>query len=321
MKSVLLIVSVLFCLKINAQAPNLHWKYQDDGKSYQEDRGQCIAFDPSGNVITAGYVESGCTNIDIVVTKYGPTGDTLWSVTYDGSGTYGEEDYPTAIAVDANGDIYVTGETELAGFFYAVTLRYNSNGNRIWANRYLTAESTGNDIDVDSSGNVYICGFSKTSNNRDFLVIKYNAAGAQQWLQAYSNGNYDEAVSLKVTNAGDVYVTGKQSGVNFLFDWATIKYNTLGAQQWIDIFTNANSTYSEVPVDLEMDIAGNVYVTGSAPLSSTSNRDFYLIKYDPSGNRIWENSYHNPLLTTDEYPVDMAVDATFFRPVCLGNAC
>ncbi|HEX5002600.1 MAG TPA: SBBP repeat-containing protein [Bacteroidia bacterium] len=310
MKSVLLVASLLFCFKINAQVPNLHWKYQDDGKSYQEDRGQCIAFDPSGNVITAGYVESGCTNIDIVVTKYSSTGDTLWSVTYDGSGTYGEEDYPNALAVDANGDIYVTGRTELAGFFYAVTIRYDANGNRIWANRYLTAQSTGNDIDVDSLGNVYICGYLETSNNKDFLVIKYNAAGMQQWLQSYSNGNYDEAVSLKVTNSGNVYVTGKQSGINFLFDWATIKYNTLGTQQWVDVFSNANSTYSEVPVDLEMDGAGFVYVTGSAPLSAVSNNDFYIIKYDPSGNRVWENSYHNPVLNGDEYPIDMAVDAT-----------
>ena len=75
MKFLLTLLITCSCMGAYAQTPNLHWKYQDDGKSYAEDRGICTKFDPSGNVITAGYVESGCTGIDICIIKYAANGD------------------------------------------------------------------------------------------------------------------------------------------------------------------------------------------------------------------------------------------------------
>jgi len=307
-----IITLLIFCSQftLNAQTPNLHWKYQDDGKSYAEDRGVCTAFDNSGNLIVAGYVESGCTSIDIDIIKYSATGDTLWEVTYDGSGSTIEEDYPTAITTDANGNIYVTGKTQNNNFFYAVTLKYDASGNLLWSQRYLTSESAGNDIAIDATGNVFICGFRTISNNQDFLLIKYNASGAEQWVENYSIGNYDEALALGVDPLGDIYVTGRQSGVNSVFDWVTLKYSTTGAQLWFQVYSNPDLTFSEEPVDLEIDNMGYVYVGGFAPFTSNSNRDYYVIKYDDLGNVLWQNSFNNTSANNDDYPVDMIVDVS-----------
>ncbi|HMT29402.1 MAG TPA: hypothetical protein PKD91_09005, partial [Bacteroidia bacterium] len=308
MKNIFLLLFLVVSVSSHSQTPNLHWKYQDDGKSYFEDRGKCIAFDNAGNSIVAGYVESGCTETEIFVVKYNQQGDTLWKVNYDGSGTTTQEDEPTAITIDASNNIYVTGRSEENAFFYAVTLKIDPSGTLMWDQRYLSAESEANDIAVDGSGNVYICGYKKQNSNKDYLVIKYNSSGSQQWEQNYSNGNYDEAIALKTDATGNVYVTGKQSGVNAFYDWATIKYNASGVQQWIDVFSNPTLVFSEEPVDLVLDSAGAIYVTGNAAISSISNRDIYTIKYDTAGNRIWETPYHFSGYDGDEYPVEMIVD-------------
>ena len=308
MKNIFLLLFLAVSISSQSQTPNLHWKYQDDGKSYFEDRGKCIAFDNAGNSIVAGYVESGCTETEIFVVKYNQQGDTLWKVNYDGSGTTTQEDEPTAITIDASNNIYVTGRSEENAFFYAVTLKIDPSGTLMWDQRYLSAESEANDIAVDGSGNVYICGYKKQNSNKDYLVIKYNSSGSQQWEQNYSNGNYDEAIALKTDATGNVYVTGKQSGVNAFYDWATIKYNASGVQQWIDVFSNPTLVFSEEPVDLVLDSAGAIYVTGNAAISSISNRDIYTIKYDTAGNRIWETPYHFSGYDGDEYPVEMIVD-------------
>ncbi|MFM7078192.1 MAG: T9SS type A sorting domain-containing protein, partial [Bacteroidota bacterium] len=78
---------------------------------------------------------------------------------------------------------------------------------------------------------------------------------------------------------------------------------------WADVYANAASfAYSEEPVDLEIDVNGDVLVAGFAPFLSTSNRDYYLIKYTPTGTRVWESPFANTTPNSDELPVDMALD-------------
>ena len=275
-----------------------------------EDRGVAVRFDSQGNTIACGYEENGCTQIDICVTKYGPQGDTLWHASYDGFNTYGTNDYPNDMEVDAAGNIYITGKTEINNFDYAVTLKYDPAGNLLWSKKYATAESTGNRLALDTSGNVFICGFRNISSNKDFLVLKYNAAGTEQWARFYSNGNHDEAIDVECEPTGNIYVTGRRSGVNAFYDWATVKYDSNGNQLWADVYANAASfAYSEEPVELEIDSNGDILVAGFAPFLSTSNSDYYVIKYNPSGSRIWEAPFANANPNSDEYPVDMALDS------------
>lgn len=294
--------------KAISQNPVIHWKYASDGNSYYEDRGILNAFDPSGNLVVAGYGDEGCTSIDIIVVKYSTTGDTLWKLTFDGSGTYGQDDYPNAMRIDPSGNIYVTGISENNSFSYALTLKIDPAGNLQWSQRHLTAESSGNDIAVDGSGNVLVCGMRKVSGNKDFLLIKYNAQGTQQWIQNYSNGNHDEALSLDLDNSNNIYVTGRQSGVNPFYDWATLKYDAGGNQQWVDVFASATATWTEEPIKLIADPSGFIYVSGFVPVSGPSNRDYYLIKYDLSGNRIWETAFNNSPFNGDDQPIDMTID-------------
>jgi hypothetical protein len=146
---------------------------------------------------------------------------------------------------------------------------------------------------VDPAGNIYITG----AISFDFGTLKYNSDGVQQWIQRYDfNGNFDAANSLAIDGSGNVYVTGVSGAApsESSNDYATLKYNTSGVQQWVMRFNSSASDWDEAN-SIGVDGAGNVYVTGFSTESSGAD-DYCTIKYsetvgtDPVSNEV-PNSY------------------------------
>ncbi|MBK9423832.1 MAG: T9SS type A sorting domain-containing protein [Bacteroidetes bacterium] len=307
---IILMAAVALCsLFANAQTPNLHWAYRNNGPSFYEDRGLKTTIDNQGNVISTGYEAFDCTDIDIVTIKYNEAGDTLWKQVYAGIGTYNDEDRPTALITDQAGNIYVTGFSEDGSSTDMVTIKYSPAGVQLWASRYTAAVvAQGNDVAVDASGNVFTTGFAGPFNDKEFILVKYNSSGAQQWVQTYSVATSDEALKIAVDNAGNPVITGKTATNGFSFNYTTIKYNTSGAVQWTATYNSPLGNFSDEPVDLVIDALNNIYVTGFSNYTVSTSRDFLTIKYDPSGNVVWESNYTNTAFVSDDYPIDMVVD-------------
>ena len=152
------------------------------------------------------------------------------------------------------------------------------------------------------SGNVYVTGsvFAGTgySGRTDYLTVKYNSAGVQQWKQQYNGpGNsFDYPTAIAADNAGNVIITGYSTGIDL--DFATIKYNTNGVQQWIARY-NGPANSSDIAYALTLDNAGNVYVTGSDQ-KVIYNSDFLTVKYNSSGVQQWTARYNGPANDNDE---------------------
>lgn len=136
--------------------------------------------------------------------------------------------------------------------------RYNGPGN--WIDE---AKS----IAIDGSGNVYVTGYSKgNGTSNDYATIKYNSSGVQQWVARYNYAInlYDEATSIAVDGSGNVYVTGYSTSIGENTDYATIKYNSSGAQQWVQRYNGPGillNTHDEA-YSIAVDSSGNVYVKG-----------------------------------------------------------
>jgi uncharacterized delta-60 repeat protein len=245
------------------------------------DYGTCLALDDMGNVYVGGYSESESSGLDYTILKYTLSGSLSWYKSYNGSG--GRDDQVKAIAVDQNGNLYVTGSSYgISTSQDIVTLKYNPHGDLLWQAKY---NGPGNNIDapgamlVDKNNNIYITGSSVgNGTNFDYVTLKYNPDGVELWTSRYNDqGNSgDEATSLALDSLGSIYVTGSVwNGTDN--DYATIKYNPLGNELWVAKYNGPGNSLDKA-TGIAVDSKGNIYVTGYGIGTATQN-DFATIKY------------------------------------------
>jgi hypothetical protein len=241
--------------------------------------------DGQGNVYVTGKSAGGGTGNDFATVKYSPDGTVGWVKRYSGPGNQIYEG-ATALAVDGQGNIYVTGRlTENNNEDYC-TIKYNPSGDVLWAQRYDGSGSTDTPsaLKVDGQGNVYVTGTSMAANfYMNYATVKYSPDGVKLWDRRYhgsGNGN-DGATALALDGQGNVYVTGTSKSADSDLDYTTIKYSPGGQELWVMKFTGPGQ-FADEAAALAVDGRGNVYVTGSS-VSIDSGYDFATVKYTPTG--------------------------------------
>jgi hypothetical protein len=86
---------------------------------------------------------------------------------------------------------------------------------------------------------------------------------------------------MVVDASGNVYVTGSSLDEAVTFDYATIKHDSTGQEQWVGRY-NGLGNDTDVATTIAVDASGNVYVTGVRAGSGT-NTDYGTIKYNSFG--------------------------------------
>ncbi len=297
-------------IKYNTSGDQL-WVARYNGPASDDDAANAIAVDNSGSVFVTGSSRSTLYNYDCATVKYDPSGNQLWAARYDGPAN--SSDNGSSVAVDDLGNVYVAGfSMNSSGLFDYITIKYNSAGVQQWAIRY-GADGSGDNIctamAIDGSGNVYVTGGSTSAGAPlDYVTIKYNSAGEELWVARYDGPgiDFDEAKSVKVDASGNVFVSGKSFDVNTYLDFATVKYNSLGIQQWAARYDGPLSIDDEV-TGMALDNQGNVYVTGVC-VGETMDYDFFTFKYNTSGEEQWMATYNGTGNMGDK-PFGIAVDA------------
>ncbi len=134
---------------------------------YEYDYANAVVVDAEGNAIVTGPSMDIDTYYDFATVKYSPAGKVLWTARYSGVAGY---DWPTAIALDDLGDVYVTGMMEL----WFSTVKYGADGDArwsiVWEGPSVRYDASVHGIRVDSSRNVYIHG---QNNYTGLTTIKY----------------------------------------------------------------------------------------------------------------------------------------------------
>lgn len=300
------LLAALLLPSLSFSQVNEEWVRRYTGDFNAEDRANALAVDKHGNVYVTGRSAGTGQGQNFATIKYDSEGRIKWNKRYTGPGDGFDE--ATAIAVDHFGHIYVAGSSAGAGTQEDYTvIQYDDDGDTRWVRRY---NGPGNGLDrpaaiaVDHFGNVYITGLSVGSGNTtDYATLKYNRRGILQWVARYDNGGWDDAQDIAVDAEGNVYVTGGSIGNSTGYDYATIKYNKNGVQQWVKRYDAAS--LRDFALALAVDHKGNVYVTGGSSPGADSEglhfSDYATIKYDRHGNTIWVQRY-------DREGFDVAMD-------------
>jgi uncharacterized delta-60 repeat protein len=282
------------------------WIKRYDGPSNRSDQAYAIAADESGNVYVTGASYNLTTGYDYTTIKYKPSGDTAWVRRYNSPSDNSDKAY--GIAVDKNGNVYVTGESS---YDYA-TIKYTPTGVLEWIRRY---DGPANDISkayaiaVDTNSNVYVTGYSKGEfSGNDYATIKYTSSGDTAWIQRYDVDNdQDEAHAIAVDDSGNCYVTGETKNTNNDFDYTTIKYTPSGDTAWVRKY-DSPANDDDRAYSVAVDESGNVYVTGWSK-DSGAHYDYATIKYTPSGDVDWIRRYEGSVGSEDQASA-VAVDGS-----------
>jgi hypothetical protein len=295
----------------SATAQDFSWAKSMGG--FGVDRSTAVVVDQQGNVYTAGtfgssgdfdpgpgvVTFSAAGNYDIFIQKLDPAGNLLWVKQIGGI----MDDVPSGMAIDASGNIYVTGyfsdqvdfdpgagTTQLitAGNYDAFVLKMDTNGNLAWAHRIgSTLGEFANDVAIDQSGNVFITGLFGGTVDFD--------PGAGTANLTSTDNNFYESFLLKLTNSGT-------------FSWV----KQLGGAE--DEYCRALST----------DPTGNIYTTGyfygtvdfdpgagTDSHTSEGGSDVFIQKLTPAGDFVWTKTIGS---TGNEYctGVDAAVSGAVY---------
>lgn len=219
---------------------------------FESEVGWGIAVDTVGNAYIAGWTSSSDLPLvnpydefyhghrDGFVSKLATSGDSLIYCTYLGGN---HEDGAFSIAVNPNGNAYVTGYTHSIDFPQtnafdssynglndAFIAKLSQSGNSL---EYCTffggpLDEMGWSIALDSFGNTYITGatfsgniplenpFDETYNDLgDAFVMKLSESGLILMYSTYIGGEaWDEGHDIAINGYGKIFVTGKTKSVN-----------------------------------------------------------------------------------------------------------
>ncbi|MDP2036241.1 MAG: T9SS type A sorting domain-containing protein [Ignavibacteria bacterium] len=282
------------------------------------DYGTVIALDKQGNVYVAGSSYGvGTVLQDFITIKYNSAGQQQWEARYNGPGRSPEA--VTAMALDSQGNVIITGQSEGGkGFSFDIaTIKYNSAGVEQWVVRYNSPanfDDYPNSLVIDSQDNIYVVGQIRAAPgvSFDYVTIKYNSSGQQQWLKTFNGtgSGDDKANSVAVDGAGNVFVTGISTidkNASYLTDIVTIKYDAAGNEVWKSQYDGPGKS-TDGAVSIKLDGAGNIYVFGSSNGGLSTQMDYATIKYNPEGAKIWEARYNASGGNTEEAHA-MVIDA------------
>jgi uncharacterized protein (TIGR03437 family) len=239
-----------FVTKLNAAGTAIVYSTLLGGSS--NTRGYAIAVDRDGNAYAAGV--TGARDFPMVnavqttqpglnigyIAKLNPQGNALLFSTYIG----GERnDEVRALALDAAGNIHITGRTSSTTFPTVNAMQPAFGGNTdafvamYAAPNYRLAYSTyfgkagveeANGMAVDAGGSVYLVGLagsegmatagayqSRVISPNDAFVAKINASGTQlEWFTYYGGRGDDKGYAIALDASGNVIVGGSATSNN-----------------------------------------------------------------------------------------------------------
>ncbi|MFN8144542.1 MAG: T9SS type A sorting domain-containing protein [Bacteroidia bacterium] len=271
---------LLICLSISdLQGQQPVWSFAKSfGGNYADLTFSHLSIDGENNIIingdffslnlqigTSSFSSNGAD--DVFLAKFDSLGNVLWAKTMGGT----DYDAASAISIDLNNNIYITGvfysdsinfdnitlyNRGISNIFIA---KFDPHGNVVWAKATENiVRTSGNDIEIDLNGNILITG--------ECLDSVFVFAGDSTFVP--HDPHYMQVFLIKLDSSGNLIWTKFIEG-------------------------SLNEDNSKITCDA----SGNCFILflsrspsikiGTDSVQDYSNGGVYLLKLDPSGHLIW----------------------------------
>jgi hypothetical protein len=240
-----------------------------------------VRIDSQGNEVMTGYFSGtidfggmplvAAGSSDIFVAKFDTFGNPIWSERFGGASIQ----EPTSLAIDAAGNIVITGT------FHG---------------------------ELDFGG-----GTLQSAGMGDIFVVKFTSAGQFVWSKGFGDAKDQEAGGVAVDSGGNVVVTGvyqgtidfgpaplKNTGPTAGYDIYLAKLDSgTGEGTWSKGFGDPFGNTPGSPL-VVIDSADSVILAGDydielnfggANLMSNGDLNVYLAKFDTNANPLWSQTY------------------------------
>jgi hypothetical protein len=265
-----------------------------------------------------------------------------WGTYYGGSGTDGL----SSVTTDALGNVYACGITYgsdflasggfqnsnpalMGGIAAAYLVKFDSEGDRVWATYYSGGGFTGAiSVAVDSRQNVYMTGFTldlglsfngfqnSYNGGTDAYLVKFNPAGERLWATYFGGSDGEVSRTVAIDNQDNVYITGRTFSsdlpvvngyqetpgerVGLSGDAFLAKFNPSGDLIWSTYYGSSEGKFAFY---VTCDHLDNVFITGKTASAAGifldghqseyggGQSDAFLAKYNAAGIMQWSTYY------------------------------
>lgn len=271
----------------------LLWATTYNGSGNSLDAGSYLVIDVAQNVYVTGASYNASGNSDFVTVKYSSNGVQQWASTFDYSANL--DDAGIKVALKGT-NVFINGVvTSSANSYKYSTLTYDQSSGSLMATSVTTLVTTSSvtavtDFVTDVSGSMFVVGSTYLAGQGlNYFVQKLNSALVTQWTYTYNGAsNLDDIPkAVGIDALGNVYLTGYSTISTQGRNITTIKLNSSGIQQWVQTI-NGTSNGDDEGTDMVIDASSNIYITGYTNSSALNKADYYTVKYNSSGTKIWD---------------------------------
>jgi hypothetical protein len=268
----------------------LLWQYEYNYASNGRDYATNVVTGTNGDIFVTGSIFNAVSNtFDFLTLKLAANGTLLWTATHDANNF---DDVAADIALDNNGNIYVTGGSQVSTTDWNyTTIKYNSSGTLLWSQQYDYANLRDVAVNIEVEGNnVIVTGASaNTPQEWDYATVHYDDNGILQNTERTASGitGFDQPMDMVQDDNGFIYITGRgtQNGTNY--DIQTVKLSSTLNVEWVVNFDGEG--FEDGAADLELDAFKNVFIVGLTQNSNLTT-DLLVVKYDELGNELWRRT-------------------------------
>lgn len=283
------------------------------------DQGSTLTIDASGHLYLSGSRNAivdpftGAGIGRMFIARHTADGGVDWSKEW---GSF-EQEYPTGVSVDSEGNAYVTGwtygavgENDNLGFSDIFLSRFDNAGNEAWSTQWGSGLiDVGYSVAAENSAGIYVTGWTygdmsgeASLGGNDIFLTRLSADGAIDWTRQWGSYSEDKSYAVTVAPDGSIYIGGATTGGLGGFsnvggeDCFLVKFSAAGVQLWTYQW---GTPKDDMVYSVAVDADGAVYATGftEGDLGDGVNkgeRDIFLTAVSPGGIEQWTILYGTP---------------------------